>query len=174
MPLKVFTVVGTRPELIKLSSVIPALDRAFRHVLVHTGQNHDYELNQIFFDGLGLRKPDHFLDAAGDGAMGTIANVLLRVDALLATEKPDAFLVLGDTNSCLSAIAAKRRRVPVFHMEAGNRCLDERVPEEINRRIIDHIADVNLPYSDIARDRKSTRLNSSHLVISYAVFCLTK
>jgi UDP-N-acetylglucosamine 2-epimerase (non-hydrolysing) len=151
MPLKVFTVVGTRPELIKLSSVIPALDHAFRHVLVHTGQNHDYELNQVFFDGLGLRKPDHFLDAAGEGAMDTIANVLLRVDALLAKEAPDAFLVLGDTNSCLSAMAAKRRRIPVFHMEAGNRCLDERVPEEINRRIVDHLSDIHLPYSEHAR-----------------------
>jgi UDP-N-acetylglucosamine 2-epimerase (non-hydrolysing) len=151
MALKVLTVVGTRPELIKLSSVIPALDRAFRHVLVHTGQNHDYELNQVFFEGLELRKPDHFLDAAGESAMATVANILLRVDALLAKEAPDAFLVLGDTNSCLSAIAAKRRRIPVFHMEAGNRCLDERVPEEINRRIVDHVSDIHLPYSEHAR-----------------------
>lgn len=151
MPLKVLTVVGTRPELIKLSCVIPALDRAFRHVLVHTGQNHDYELSQVFFEGLGLRKPDHFLDAAAGSAMATIANVLSRVDPILAAQAPDAVLVLGDTNSCLAAIAAKRRRIPVFHMEAGNRCFDERVPEEINRRIVDHVSDIHLPYSEHAR-----------------------
>ncbi|MGE0876469.1 MAG: non-hydrolyzing UDP-N-acetylglucosamine 2-epimerase [Burkholderiales bacterium] len=151
MPLKVLSIVGTRPELIKLSCVIPALDRAFQHVLVHTGQNYDYELNQVFFDGLGIRKPDHFLKAAGSVAVESIANVLRFVDPVLAREAPDAVLVLGDTNSCLGVIAAKRRRIPVFHMEAGNRCYDERVPEEINRRIVDHASDVNMPYSEHAR-----------------------
>jgi UDP-N-acetylglucosamine 2-epimerase (non-hydrolysing) len=146
------TIVGTRPEIIRLSRVIDALDRYTDHVLVHTGQNYDYELNQIFFDDLGLRKPAHFLEAAGKSAVETISNIIARTDALLETIKPDAFLVLGDTNSCLAAYAAKRRRVPVFHMEAGNRCFDQRVPEEINRRIVDHIADVNLPYSDISRE----------------------
>ena len=146
------TVLGTRPEIIRLSRVIVALDRATDHVLVHTGQNYDYELNQIFFDDLQLRAPDHYLDAAGQTAAETIGQIIARVDVLLAEVRPDAFLVLGDTNSCLAAIAAKRRKVPVFHMEAGNRCFDERVPEEINRRIIDHIADVNLPYSDVARE----------------------
>ena len=150
--LKVMTVLGTRPEIIRLSRVIVALDRATDHVLVHTGQNYDYELNQIFFDDLQLRAPDHYLDAAGQTAAETIGQIIARVDRLLAEVRPDAFLVLGDTNSCLAAIAAKRRKVPVFHMEAGNRCFDERVPEEINRRIIDHIADVNLPYSDVARE----------------------
>jgi UDP-N-acetylglucosamine 2-epimerase len=149
--MKVLTVVGTRPEIIKLSSVIPALDRTFRHVLVHTGQNYDYELNEVFFEGLGLRRPDHFLGAAGGSAMETVAAVIGRVDSVLAKEKPDAVLVLGDTNSCLGVLAAKRRRIPVFHMEAGNRCFDERVPEEINRRIVDHISDVNLAYTDHAR-----------------------
>jgi UDP-N-acetylglucosamine 2-epimerase (non-hydrolysing) len=148
---KVLTLVGTRPEIIKLSCVIPELDRATRHVLVHTGQNYDYELNQIFFDGLGLRKPDHFLEAAGDTAAQTIANVIAKADAVLAKEKPDAFVLLGDTNSCLAAIAAKRRRIPIFHMEAGNRCFDERVPEEVNRRIVDHVADINLVYTEHAR-----------------------
>src|SRR5258705_7096206 len=151
MPLKVATIVGTRPEIIKLSCVIPAVDRAFRHVLIHTGQNYDYELNQIFFEGLGIRKPDHFLHAAGATPMETVAGVLAKVDPVLAREKPDAVLLLGDTNSCLSAIAAKRRKIPVFHMEAGNRCFDERVPEEINRRIVDHVSDINLPYSEHAR-----------------------
>lgn len=151
MPLKVATIVGTRPEIIKLSCVIPALDRAFRHVLVHTGQNYDYELNQIFFDGLGIRKPDHFLSAGSATPMETVAKVLTGVDRILAKESPDAVLLLGDTNSCLAAIAAKRRKIPVFHMEAGNRCFDERVPEEINRRIVDHISDINLPYSEHAR-----------------------
>ena len=150
--LKVMTVVGTRPEIIRLSRVLVALDGATDHVLVHTGQNYDYELNEIFFKDLGLRSPDRFLKAAGETAASTIAAVIAGTDAALAEVRPDAFLVLGDTNSCLAAIAAKRRRVPVFHMEAGNRCFDERVPEEINRRIIDHIADINLPYSDIARE----------------------
>jgi len=150
--LKVMTVLGTRPEIIRLSRVIVALDRATDHVLAHTGQNYDYELNQIFFDDLQLRAPDHYLDAAGQTAAETIGQIIARVDRLLAEVRPDAFLVLGDTNSCLAAIAAKRRKVPVFHMEAGNRCFDERVPEEINRRIIDHIADVNMPYSDVARE----------------------
>lgn len=149
--MKVMTIVGTRPEIIKLSCVIPALDRAFRHVLVHTGQNHDYELNEIFFDGLGIRRPDHFLGASGENAALTIARVIAAADPVLAKESPDAVLVLGDTNSCLAVMAAKRRRIPVFHMEAGNRCFDERVPEEINRRVLDHISDINLPYSEHAR-----------------------
>jgi UDP-N-acetylglucosamine 2-epimerase (non-hydrolysing) len=149
--MRVATIVGTRPEIIKLSCVIPALDRAFRHVLIHTGQNYDYELNEIFFDGLGLRKPDHFLGAAGASAAATIAAVIAGIDPILAKESPDAVLLLGDTNSALAAIAAKRRRIPVFHMEAGNRCFDERVPEEINRRIVDHISDINLPYTEHAR-----------------------
>ena len=150
--MKVMTMVGTRPEIIRLSRVIAALDRHVDHVLVHTGQNYDYELNQIFFDDLNLRKPDHFLDAAGAGAGETVGNIIARTDALLATVRPDAFLVLGDTNSCLGAYAAKRRKIPIFHMEAGNRCFDQRVPEEINRKIVDHLADINLPYSDISRD----------------------
>jgi UDP-N-acetylglucosamine 2-epimerase len=146
------TVVGTRPELIRLCRVIALLDVHTRHVLVHTGQNFDYELNEVFFHDLGIRKPDHFLAAAGDSAVATIANILLRVDPVLASEKPDAMLVLGDTNSCLAVIAAKRHKIPVFHMEAGNRCFDERVPEEINRRLIDHLSDINLPYSERARE----------------------
>jgi UDP-N-acetylglucosamine 2-epimerase len=150
--LKVMTVVGTRPEIIRLSRVIPRLDACCEHVLVHTGQNHDFELNQVFFRDLELRKPDHFLSAAGDTPMQTIGNTLLRVDPFLEAERPDALLVLGDTNSCLAVIAAKRRKVPVFHMEAGNRCFDERVPEEINRRLIDHLSDINLPYSERARE----------------------
>jgi UDP-N-acetylglucosamine 2-epimerase (non-hydrolysing) len=149
--LKLMTVVGTRPELIKLSSVIPACDRAFEHVLVHTGQNYDFELNGVFFEELEIRRPDHFLEAAGTSAMSTIGNVLERTDALLAEVRPDAFLLLGDTNSCLSVIAAKRRRVPTFHMEAGNRCFDDRVPEEVNRRIVDHTSDINLVYTEHAR-----------------------
>jgi len=149
--MKVMTIVGTRPEIIRLACVIPALDRNVEHVLVHTGQNYDYELNQVFFEDLELRKPDHFLDAAGRTTMETIGNIIARTDAVLETAKPDAFLVLGDTNSCLAAYAAKRRKVPVFHMEAGNRCFDQRVPEEINRKIVDHIADINLPYSDVSR-----------------------
>lgn len=150
--LKVMTVVGTRPEIIRLSRVITRLDEHVDHVLVHTGQNYDYELNQIFFDELGLRKPDHFLDAVGATTAETIGNVIARVDPLLEREAPDALLVLGDTNSCLAVIAAKRRHIPIFHMEAGNRCFDARVPEETNRRIVDHTADINLPYSDIARE----------------------
>jgi UDP-N-acetylglucosamine 2-epimerase (non-hydrolysing) len=149
--MKVLTLVGTRPEIIKLSCVIPELDRATKHVLVHSGQNYDYELNQIFFDGLGLRKPDHFLNAAGETAAQTVANVIARTDEVLAKEKPDAFLLLGDTNSCLAVIAAKRRKIPIFHMEAGNRCFDERVPEEVNRRIVDHTSDINLVYTEHAR-----------------------
>ena len=149
--MKVMTIVGTRPEIIKLSCVIPELDRAVKHVLVHTGQNYDYELNEIFFDGLGLRKPDRFLDCAAEGAAQTIANVIARCDAAMAKEKPDAVLILGDTNSCLAAIAAKRRKIPVFHMEAGNRSFDERVPEEVNRRIVDHVSDINLVYTEHAR-----------------------
>lgn len=151
MPLKVMTIVGTRPEMIKLSRVIAELDRRLTHVLVHTGQNYDYELNQVFFDELGIRKPDHVLNCAGESAAETIGNVISRSDRILAKEKPDALLLLGDTNSCLAAIAAKRRKIPVFHMEAGNRCFDERVPEEINRRLVDHASDINLPYTEHAR-----------------------
>jgi UDP-N-acetylglucosamine 2-epimerase len=150
--LKVMTVVGTRPEIIRLARVMTALDRHCEHVLVHTGQNYDYELNQIFFDDLGIRKPDHFLEAAGSSAAETIGQVIIKVDQVLEQVKPDAMLVLGDTNSCLSVIPAKRRKIPTFHMEAGNRCFDMRVPEEINRRIVDHTADINLTYSDIARE----------------------
>jgi UDP-N-acetylglucosamine 2-epimerase (non-hydrolysing) len=146
------TVVGTRPEIIRLSRVSAALDRFTEHILVHTGQNYDYELNQVFYEDLELRKPDHFLDAAGKTTAETISNIIARSDALIATVKPHAFLVLGDTNSCLAAYAAKRRKIPVFHMEAGNRCFDQRVPEEINRKIVDHISDINLPYSSISRD----------------------
>jgi UDP-N-acetylglucosamine 2-epimerase len=152
--LKVMTVVGTRPEIIRLSRVLARLDEHCEHVLVHTGQNYDYELNQVFFDDLGLRKPDHFLDSAtnSSGAAQTIGNLIAAVDRVLETEQPEAMLVLGDTNSCLSVISAKRRKVPIFHMEAGNRCFDQRVPEETNRRIVDHTADINLTYSTIARD----------------------
>ena len=150
--LKVVTVVGTRPEIIRLSRVLARLDEHCEHVLVHTGQNYDYELNQIFFEDLGVRKPDHFLSAAGATGAETIGKVIIAVDQVLATEKPDAMLVLGDTNSCMAVVPAKRRRIPVFHMEAGNRCFDQRVPEEINRRIVDHTADINLTYSSIARE----------------------
>lgn len=150
--LKVVTVVGTRPEIIRLSRVMARLDEYCDHRLVHTGQNYDYELNQIFFDDLGVRKPDYFLEAAGGGAAETIGNIIIAVDRVLAEERPEALLVLGDTNSCLAVIPAKRRKIPVFHMEAGNRCFDQRVPEEINRRIVDHTADVNLCYSAIARE----------------------
>lgn len=150
--LKVLTVVGTRPEIIRLSRVMARLDEHCEHVLVHTGQNYDYELNQVFFDDLGVRKPDYFLGAAGESAAQTIGNLISLVDKVLADEKPEAMLVLGDTNSCLSVIPAKRRKVPIFHMEAGNRCFDQRVPEETNRRIVDHTADINLTYSTIARD----------------------
>ncbi|AVO40455.1 non-hydrolyzing UDP-N-acetylglucosamine 2-epimerase [Simplicispira suum] len=150
--LKVMTVVGTRPEIIRLSRVLARLDEHCEHVLVHTGQNYDYELNQIFFDDLGIRKPGHFLNAAGGSAAQTIGNIIIAVDAVLADVAPDALLVLGDTNSCMAVLPAKRRKVPVFHMEAGNRCFDQRVPEEINRRIVDHTADINLTYSSIARE----------------------
>lgn len=149
--MKVMTIVGTRPEVIKLSRVIAELDRQVRHVLVHTGQNYDYELNEVFFRELEIRRPDHFLEAAGATAAETIGNVIARTDPLLAQERPDALLLLGDTNSCLSAIPAKRRQIPIFHMEAGNRCFDDRVPEEINRRIVDHVSDINLPYTEHAR-----------------------
>lgn len=150
--LKVITVVGTRPEIIRLSRVLAALDRHCNHVLVHTGQNYDYELSQVFFDDLGIRKPDRFLNAAKGSASATIGNILIAMDDVLREERPDALLVLGDTNSCLSVIPAKRRHIPIFHMEAGNRCFDQRVPEETNRRIVDHTADVNMTYSDIARE----------------------
>lgn len=150
--LKVATVVGTRPEIIRLSRVIAKLDEYCDHVLIHTGQNYDYELNEIFFDDLGVRKPDYFLNAAGASGAETIGKVIIAVDGVLAEEKPDAMLVLGDTNSCMAVIPAKRRKIPTFHMEAGNRCFDMRVPEEINRRIVDHTADINLTYSSIARD----------------------
>jgi UDP-N-acetyl-L-fucosamine synthase len=152
--LKVLTVVGTRPEIIRLSCTLIALDNsdAIDHILVHTGQNYDYELNEIFFEDLGLRKPDHFLDAAGKNSTETIGNILLKIDLILEQENPDAFLVLGDTNSCLCAISAKKRKIPVFHMEAGNRCFDQRVPEETNRKIVDHVSDINLTYSSIARE----------------------
>lgn len=148
------TVVGTRPEIIRLSRVLTALDKseAIEHILVHTGQNYDYELNQIFFEDLQLRKPDYFLDAAGETATVTIGQILIKIDSVLDLVKPDAFLVLGDTNSCLCAIPAKKKQIPIFHMEAGNRCFDQRVPEETNRKIVDHISDINLTYSDIARE----------------------
>ena len=148
---RVVTNVGTRPEIIKLSRVIPALDQHAEHVLIHTGQNYDYELNQVFFDQLRVRKPDYFLEAAGRSATETIANVLLKIDPLLEKLAPDAVLILGDTNSSLAAIAAKKRKIPIFHMEAGNRSFDERVPEEVNRRIVDHVSDINLVYTEHAR-----------------------
>ena len=151
MALKVMTIVGTRPELIKLSRVIAELDARLPHVLVHTGQNFDYELNKIFFEQLEIRKPDHFLEVAAGTPAQAIANVIAKSDEVLEKENPDALLLLGDTNSCLSAIAAKRRKIPIFHMEAGNRCFDERTPEEINRKIVDHVSDINLPYSEHAR-----------------------
>ena len=152
--LKVITVVGTRPEIIRLSRIISKLDVFCEHIIVHTGQNYDYELNQIFFDELSIRKPDHFLNSANDSSSpsNTIGNIIISFDNLLANIEPDALLVLGDTNSCLSVIPAKRRKIPIFHMEAGNRCFDQRVPEEINRKIVDHIADINLTYSSISRD----------------------
>lgn len=153
-PLKVLTVVGTRPEIIRLSCVLQKLDAspAIDHVLVHTGQNYDYELNEIFFQDLGLRKPDYFLNAAGNNATSTAGQILINIDPVLEQVKPEAFLVLGDTNSCLCAIAAKKRHIPIFHMEAGNRCFDQRVPEESNRKIVDHISDINMSYSSIARE----------------------
>lgn len=150
--LKIVTVVGTRPEIIRLSSTIAKLDQYCDHILVHTGQNYDYELNQIFFDDLAIRKPDYFLNAAGETGAETIGNVIISVDKVLTEVKPDAVLVLGDTNSCMALLPAKRQKIPTFHMEAGNRCFDQRVPEEINRRIVDHMADINLTYSSIARD----------------------
>jgi len=152
--LKVFTVVGTRPEIIRLSRVMASLDnsKSIDHIIVHTGQNYDYELNQIFFEDLKIRKPDFFLNAAGKTSTETIGQILIKIDKLLESETPDAFLVLGDTNSCLCAIPAKKRQIPIFHMEAGNRCFDQRVPEETNRKIVDHISDINLTYSDIARE----------------------
>ena len=150
--IKVMTIVGTRPEIIRLSRVIAKLDRYAAHTLVHTGQNYDYELNEIFFKDLGIRKPDYFLEAAVGSVAETIGQVISRIDKVLAKEKPEAVLILGDTNSCLSAIPAKRRKIPIFHMEAGNRCFDQRVPEETNRKIVDHISDINLTYSSIARE----------------------
>lgn len=152
--LKVLTVVGTRPEIIRLSRVMAKLDQseAIEHITVHTGQNYDYELNEIFYEDLEIRKPDYFLNAAGKTATETIGNILINIEPILDKEKPDAFLVLGDTNSCLCAIPAKKKHIPIFHMEAGNRCFDQRVPEETNRKIVDHIADINLPYSSIARE----------------------
>ncbi|MQR01320.1 non-hydrolyzing UDP-N-acetylglucosamine 2-epimerase [Glaciimonas soli] len=150
--LKVMTVVGTRPEIIRLSRVMAKLDEYCDHVIAHTGQNYDYELNEIFFQDLEVRKPDHFLNAAGANAAETIGKIIIAVDSVLADEQPDALLILGDTNSCLAAIPAKRRKIPIFHMEAGNRCFDQRVPEETNRKIVDHTADINLTYSDIARE----------------------
>lgn len=150
--LKVLTVVGTRPEIIRLSRVMAKLDQHCEHIIAHTGQNYDYELNEIFFSDLGIRKPDHFLNASGVNAAETIGNVIIAIDRVLADVQPDAVLILGDTNSCLAAIPAKRRKIPIFHMEAGNRCFDMRVPEEVNRRIVDHTADVNLTYSSIARE----------------------
>jgi UDP-N-acetyl-L-fucosamine synthase len=150
--IKVMTIVGTRPEIIRLSRVIAALEIYTRHILVHTGQNYDYGLNQVFFDDLELRTPDHFLEAAGKTPAETVGLVIMKVDKVLAVEKPNAILILGDTNSCLAAYSAKRRKIPIFHMEAGNRCFDQRVPEELNRKIVDHISDINLPYSAISRE----------------------
>lgn len=150
--MKVATILGTRPEIIRLSRVMAALDRYTEHVLIHTGQNYDYELNQVFFDDLEIRRPDYFLQAAGKNAAETIGLVISKSSEVLAEVQPDAVLILGDTNSCLAALAAKRMKIPVFHMEAGNRCFDERVPEEINRKIVDHISDINMPYSDISRE----------------------
>lgn len=167
--LKVMTVVGTRPEIIRLSAIIHKLEesKVFEHTLVHTGQNYDYELNEVFFKDFNLKKPDYFLDAAKGTALETIGNIFIKIDKVLDAVKPDAFLVLGDTNSCLAAIAAKRKKIPVFHMEAGNRCFDERVPEEINRRIIDHISDINLPYSAIAREHLiSEGINSDRIIVT--------
>jgi UDP-N-acetylglucosamine 2-epimerase len=149
--LKIVTVLGTRPEIIRLSCVIKKLDKHCEHILVHTGQNYDYELNEIFFEDLGIRKPDYFLDAAGSSSAETIGNVIIKVDKILNEIMPEAMLVLGDTNSCMAVLAAKRRKIPTFHMEAGNRCFDQRVPEEINRRLVDHMADINLTYSSISR-----------------------
>ena len=150
--MKVVTILGTRPEIIRLSLTMKLLDKYVNHKIIHTGQNYDYELNEIFFEDLGLRKPDYFLEAAGNNASETIGNILIKIDPILKLENPDSFLVLGDTNSCLCAIPAKKRKIPIFHMEAGNRCFDQRVPEETNRKIVDHISDINLTYSSIARE----------------------
>ena len=150
--IRVMTVVGTRPEIIRLSQIIKKLDENFDHTLVHTGQNYDYELNEIFFEELGLRKPDIFLNAAGETSSQTIGNVIKKIESPIVDFKPEAFLILGDTNSCMTAITAKRNKIPIFHLEAGNRCFDSRVPEEILRKIIDHTSDINLTYSDIARE----------------------
>ncbi len=153
-PLNIITVVGTRPEIIRLSRIISELDnsKSINHILIHTGQNYDYELNEIFFKDLGIRKPDYFLDASGKNASETIGNIFIKIDPIFEQLNPDALLILGDTNSCLSSIAAKKRKIPIFHIEAGNRCFDQRVPEETNRKIVDHIADINLTYSDISRE----------------------
>src|SRR4030067_1360112 len=151
MSIKVMTIVGTRPEIIKLCRVIGELDQHTNHILVHTGQNYDYELNEIFFQQMGIRKPDYYLDAVGETVAQTIGKVIAKADEVIAKVQPDALLILGDTNSCLAAISAKRRKIPIFHMEAGNRCFDQRVPEEINRKIIDHISDINLTLSEHAR-----------------------
>jgi len=151
MSLKVMTIVGTRPEIIKLSRIMDKLDKYMDHVLIHTGQNYDYELNEIFFKDLGIRKPDHFLDAVGANVAQTIGNVISRSDAIMEKEEPDALLIYGDTNSCLSVISAKRRKIPIFHMEAGNRCFDLRVPEEINRKIVDHTSDINMVHCEHSR-----------------------
>ena len=174
VPLKVVTVVGTRPEIIRLSRVIAALDnsKAIDHVLIHTGQNYAYNLNEIFFKELGIRTPDYFLEAAGETATETIGNILIKIDPLLDKLNPDAFLVLGDTNSCLCAIPAKKRKIPIFHMEAGNRCFDQRVPEETNRKIVDHIADINLTYSDIAREYLLKRVCQQIESLKQALQCL--
>lgn len=163
--MKVMTIIGTRPEIIRLSRVIAELDKFTDHILVHTGQNYDYELNEVFFHDLSIRKPDHFLKASASTGAETIGNVIAKADAILRLQNPEAVLILGDTNSCMAAIAAKRAQIPVFHMEAGNRCYDQRVPEEVNRRIIDHCADVNLTYSDIARDNLMREGLPSDLVI---------
>ena len=149
--MKILTVVGTRPEIIKLSRIINKLDKYFNHILVHTGQNYDYELNKIFFEQLNVREPNYYLNSAKKTASSTIGEIIKNIEPILLAEKPSAFLILGDTNSCLSAIVAKKIKIPIFHMEAGNRSFDERVPEEINRRIVDHISDINMPYSDISR-----------------------
>ena len=163
--MKVMTIMGTRPEIIKLSEVLKELDKCVNHIIVHTGQNYDYELNQIFFDDLGIRKPDYFLDSVGNTLAETIGNIIIKADEILAKEKPDALLVLGDTNSCLCVIPAKRRKIPIFHMEAGNRCFDLRVPEEINRKIVDHISDVNLVYTEHARRYLLNEGLNPHLTI---------
>jgi len=163
--LKIATIVGTRPEIIRLACVIKKLDEHCEHILIHTGQNYDYELNDIFFNDLDIRKPDYFLDSAGENGSETIGNVIIKVDKVLEKVKPEAVLVLGDTNSCMAILPAKRRKIPTFHMEAGNRCFDQRVPEEINRRLVDHMADINLTYSDIARDYLLTEGLPADMVI---------